>query len=62
MKLNLNSPHIFMVKIRFQNGKYSHFVHRVTCSVDVDRGTGHMLGWGQRIATRTGVESSSASS
>ncbi len=27
--------------------------------VTVDRGTGHMLGWGQRIATRTSVESSS---
>ncbi len=31
----------------------------VTCSVHVDRGTGYMLGWGQRIATRTGVETSS---
>ncbi len=27
--------------------------------VYVDRGTQHMLGWGQRIATRTGVESPS---
>ncbi len=50
-----------MVKIRFENGKNSHSVHRVTCSINVDRGTGHMhmLGCGQRIATRTGVESSS---
>ena len=31
----------------------------VTCSVHVNRGTGHMLGWDQRTATRTGVESSS---
>ncbi len=29
--------------------------------VQVDRGTEHMLGWGQRIATRTGVESPSGS-
>ncbi len=48
-----------MVEMRFENGKNSHFVHRVTCSVHVDRDTGHMLGWGQRIATWTGVESSS---
>ncbi len=27
--------------------------------VHVDRGTEPMLGWGQRIATRTGVESPS---
>ena len=27
--------------------------------VHVDRGTQHMLDWGQRIATRTGVESPS---
>ncbi len=27
------------------NGKFSHFVHRVTYSVHYDRGTGHMLGW-----------------
>ena len=29
------------------------------CSVHVDRGIEHMQGWGQRIATRTGVEQSS---
>ena len=61
VKLNLDSPPIFMVKMRFQNGKKSHFVHRVACSVHVDGGTRHMLGWGQGIATRTGVESSSES-
>ncbi len=34
-------------------------MYRVTCSVHVDCGNGHMVGWaGQLIATRTGVESS----
>ena len=27
------------------------------CGVHVDRGTEHILGWGQRTATQTGVES-----
>ncbi len=30
-----------------------------TCRVNVDRGTVHMQCWGQRIASRTGVEPSS---
>ncbi len=38
----------------------SHFVHKVECSLHVDRGTEHMLDLGQRIATRaSGVGSSS---
>ncbi len=55
VNLNLDSPHTFMVKLRFQNDKNSHFVHRVSCSAQVDRGTGHIyiLGWGERTATRT---------
>ena len=40
------------------NCENSHFVHRVTCSVHGNHGTGHMLGWGLRIVTWTGVESS----
>ncbi len=57
VKLNLNLPRIFMVKIRFQNVKNSCFVHRDRCGVHVDLGTGQMLGWDQRIATRADVES-----
>ena len=59
VKFNLDSLHICMVKMQFQNGKNSHFVHRVTCSVHVDCGTEHMVGRGRRIATRIGVKSSS---
>ena len=33
-----------MVEI-VSNCKNSYFVHRVTCSVHVDHGTGHVLGW-----------------
>ena len=53
----------FASHLWFQNGKNSHFVHRNDISsVQVDRHdrrTGHMLSWGQRIATWAGVESSS---
>ena len=35
-------------------------MHRVTTrSVQIDRYTEHMLGWSQRMATGTGIESSS---
>ena len=37
------STYIFMVS-KFEINR-SHFVHRVTCSVQVDCSTGHMLGW-----------------
>ena len=37
-------------------GKNSHFVHKVMCGVNVEPGTEHLLGWGQSIATQTGVE------
>ena len=28
-------------------------IELVVCSVHVDRGTGHMLAWGQRMATQS---------
>ena len=43
LKMNLDSPR--MVKIRLKIVNNSHFAPRVTCSVHVDRFTGHMLGW-----------------
>ena len=43
--MNLELPHIFMEKTRFQIGKYSHFVQRVTCSANVDCGFGYMQGY-----------------
>ncbi len=57
--MNLDSPRIFMVKVQFKIVKF-----RILCIelielrvVHVDRGTEHMLCWGQRIATRTGPSS-----
>ncbi len=43
--LNLESPHIFMVKTQVQNGKNLLFEHRFMCSVNID----HSIGQG--IAT-----------
>ncbi len=56
VKLNLDSPDNFMMKYGFKmvNIHILCIELRVVCTL-----TGHMLGWGQRIATRTGVESSS---
>ena len=42
-----------MVEILFQNDKILHFVHSVTCSVYIDHGTGHMLGWERAISCNT---------
>ncbi len=44
--MNLESALIFMVKIRFPNSTRSYFVHRVACSVHVDRVTRDMVGLG----------------
>ncbi len=38
-----------MVKIQFQNCEHLHFVHRVTFTVHVDRGTRKELDWGSAL-------------
>ena len=47
VKLNMDSPHIVMVKIRFQNFKNSHFVYIELLDVECT------------LTTGTGIESSS---
>ena len=44
VKMNLESPYIFDVSC-----KKSHFVHKVTCTVHIDCGNQHVLGWNSAL-------------